>query len=220
MNSTKPASAFDKIKNLVAKPGKDKKIDEGAIEDLNELGNNIASASEGNPRWMAFISPYKAMFNDDILSTDIEKISEMIGFSKKAEEFLKGSADTPVVNIGEITLKGKIVKLKEIGDSIARRVAKMTAYWSKGNKKNSLFVACMVASYMSVCLKFKSYSYMYTQVLVVLEAFAKLVKSRFKRLIIENSENPSRKVKEGDFLGAKVSESVLEIAENWNTFVD
>jgi hypothetical protein len=55
--------------------------------------------------------------------------------------------------------------------------------------------------------------------LLVLEGFARLVKSRFKRLIFENSEKNTKKVREGDFLGAKVSDSVLEIAENWNTFV-
>lgn len=72
---------------------------------------------------------------------------------------------------------------------------------------------------MSICVKFKPYSYIYTQVLLVLEAFARLVKSRFKRLIFENSDKTVKKVREGDFLGAKVSDSVVEIAENWNTFV-
>lgn len=144
MSSSKKPSAMDKIKGMVSKGDKKDTYDEGGMEDLKEIGTNIASMSDGNPRWQAFISPYNIMFTEEILTTEIEKTTEMIGFNKKAEEFLKNNIDSTVVRISEIELKGKMVKLKEVGDSITRRVAKMTSYWKKGNKKNSLFVACMV----------------------------------------------------------------------------
>ena len=53
-----------------------------------------------------------------------------------------------------------------------------------------------------------------------MEAFSKLVKSRFKRLIFEVDDSSSKKmIKDAEFLGCKVSEAVCEIADNWNTFV-
>lgn len=144
MSPSKKPTTMDKLKGMVTKNDKKEQYDEGAIEDLKEIGTNIASMTEGNPRWQAFIAPFKLMFTEDILTTEIEKTTEMIGFNKKAEEFLKNNVDSTTVRIPDIELKGKMVKLKEVGDSIARRVAKMTTYWKKGNKKNSLFVACMV----------------------------------------------------------------------------
>lgn len=73
---------------------------------------------------------------------------------------------------------------------------------------------------MSICGRLKSYSYLYVQVVGVLEFFGKLVKSRFKRLIFEVSEANVKNIKDESFLGCKVSDNVLEICDNWMTFVD
>lgn len=145
MSPIKSNTTIGKLKGLISKGDQAKPLDEGAVEDLNELGNNLTAANEGNPRWQAYINPYKLMFNEEVLATEIEKTSEMIGFNKKAEDFLKTNVDAQCIKIPDIELKGKLVKLKEVGESIARRVSKLTFYWSKGNKKNSLFIACMVS---------------------------------------------------------------------------
>ena len=161
------------------------------------------------------------MFNStDILLTDAEKPGDLVGFNKKAEEHLKNNTEDRPTLIKDIELKAKASKVRETQDSINRRISKMTSYWSKGNKKNALYITCGVASFLSVCTKLKVYAYTYTQVLAVVETFGKLVKSRFKRLIFEaNTETSIKKIKDSDFLGAKVSPAVLEIADNWNTFV-
>ena len=77
----------------------------------------------------------------------------MIGFSKKAEEFLKNTTEVIPFSTKDIELKPKIVKVREVQESINRRVSKIASYWSKGNKKNSLFLTCSVASFMSICTK-------------------------------------------------------------------
>jgi len=189
-------------------------------------GTNISAVTQNNPRWTAFIVPFQHLYSEDILLADVEKPSELIGFSKKAEEFLKTNTEPSPFSTKDIELKPKVVRVKEIQDSINRRIAKITSYWSKGNKKNSLYLACgvasshQVASFMSVCTKLKPYSYMFVQVAAVLEAFSKLVRSRFKRLIFEVDDSTSKKlIKDSEFLGCKVSEAVIEIADNWNTFV-
>jgi hypothetical protein len=219
MKST--GGTMDKLKGMVSKEDKKAKIDQGALSDLNELGvtgNNLSqAAASGNPRWPGFIAQFNSLFTSEVMMTEIEKPSEMIGLNKKAEDFLK-SVDLNVFQTKDISLKGKVVRMREVQESISKRVAKITQYWSTGNKKNSLYIACSVASFMGICSKLKAYAYIFTQVVAVLEAFAKLVKSRFKRLIFEVNEASARKIKDGDFLGAKVSEAVLEIADNWNTF--
>ena len=134
------------FKNLLSKDKKNA-MDEGGVNDLNELGltgTNISAVTQNNPRWTAFIGAFKNLYNEDILLAEVEKPSELIGFSKKAEEFLKNNTEITSFSTKDIELKPKIVRVKEIQDSINRRIAKITTYWSKGNKKNSLYLACGV----------------------------------------------------------------------------
>lgn len=201
------------------------KMDEGGLADIMEAGISkgpnlagAAGASSTNSRWDGFIAPFNSLFvASDLMLVDCEKTSEMIGFSKPVEEFLKNNVDPKVEAFKDLLPKANTVKVKEIGESIDRRLDKMSSYWAKGNKKNALYIACGIAAYMSVCKKLRPYAYTFTRVSQIVDKFGILVKSRFKRLISEASD--LKITKEEDFLGVKVLDSVLEIADNWNTFV-
>ena len=61
----------------------------------------------------------------------------------------------------------------------------------------------------------------YCESLRTIEIFGRYVKSRFKRLIFDKlTGSKSQTVKDSDFLGAKMLDSVREIADNWVTFVN
>lgn len=200
-------------------------MDEGGLADIMEAGiakgpaaGGVVGSGSGNPRWDTFIAPFNSLFvAGDLMLVDCEKTSEMIGYSKPVEDFLKNNVDSKVEAFKDHLPKPQTVKVKEIGESIDRRLEKMTGYWAKGNKKNALYIACGIAAYMSVCKKLRPYAYTFTRVAQIVDKFGILVKSRFKRLISEASE--LKITKEEDFLGVKVLDSVLEIADNWNTFV-
>lgn len=73
---------------------------------------------------------------------------------------------------------------------------------------------------MGVVRKLEHYPVIYSETLRVVEIFGRYVKSRFKRLIFDKYQGQRKKaVRDRDFLGAKMLDSVREISENWCTFV-
>ena len=73
---------------------------------------------------------------------------------------------------------------------------------------------------MGVVRQIDHYPVVYAETLRVIEIFGRYVKSRFKRLIFDKYQGRSSKsVRDRDFLGAKMLDSVREISDNWITFV-
>jgi hypothetical protein len=62
---------------------------------------------------------------------------------------MKSNVDNQTAQYKDIDRKGKKSTVKDIGESIQRRAAKITSYWKKGNKKNSLYIAANVSPPLS-----------------------------------------------------------------------
>ena len=73
---------------------------------------------------------------------------------------------------------------------------------------------------MGVVSQIDHFPVIYCEALRTIEIFAKYVKTRFKNLIFNKYQGKKKKaIREREFLGAKMLDSVREIAENWVTFV-
>lgn len=82
-----------------------------------------------------------------------------------------------------------------------------------------IFLA-MVAEVMGVVKKKEHYPVIYCEAVRCIAIFGRYVKSRFKRLIFDKNPNQKvRAIRDTDFLGCDMPDSIREIADNWVTFV-